>query len=351
MSIKKAYCPYCTTINERSRIFEVNSEAEICYCPKCMAKMKPFEGIKLYQNFILRKVENAEKTLYRANGFNNAYCSFAEIIDYEPHNLRALFGRALTLIFMSTLRNSKMKETLELIKSESSLYLRKSRELDLYIKFITQANKAIDEYDIRMRKRLTTRKRFYDVECVKLYFLRLDEILSLKEFFLGELQLILQKNPQLIIADLSDSIVASIKQLKEELKDKVQSVDGYLYHLNHFSARGEPVVIRSEDKDKPLSRYIKYTLNEKETKGHLIKDKIFPDNFYAIKTVKITTPISFVLLAIGLVFTILFFTIDIMHNYVFLILAISCLLSALASLIVHLVWLRKLKKPSHLLLN
>ena len=140
----------------------------------------------------------------------------AEIINYEPTNVRALFGRALTLIFMSTLRNSKFNEALELLKSESQRLYRKIKTIDLYTQFIVRANKALDEYNEVFRKRLTTRKRFYNIDCIQLFFVRLNEILQLKEFFKEELEFICSKHSSDESAAALENVTNSIKTIKSD---------------------------------------------------------------------------------------------------------------------------------------
>lgn len=64
-TLKKAYCTHCKTENELNRIFEVNPDAEICYCPFCMTELKPKEAIDDYNYFISQKVLKANRLLYR----------------------------------------------------------------------------------------------------------------------------------------------------------------------------------------------------------------------------------------------------------------------------------------------
>ena len=41
MAIKKGYCTNCNKHDESRRIFDVNSEARVCYCPHCGKKYRP----------------------------------------------------------------------------------------------------------------------------------------------------------------------------------------------------------------------------------------------------------------------------------------------------------------------
>ena len=46
--LKKAYCPKCKATNELYPIFDVNPEADVCYCPHCMSEGKTIgKGITL----------------------------------------------------------------------------------------------------------------------------------------------------------------------------------------------------------------------------------------------------------------------------------------------------------------
>ena len=44
MALKKGFCTHCKG-DEDLRIFDVNKDAEVCYCPHCMAAMPPKEAI------------------------------------------------------------------------------------------------------------------------------------------------------------------------------------------------------------------------------------------------------------------------------------------------------------------
>ena len=51
MALKRGFCTHCQG-DEIQRIFNVNKEAEICYCPVCAHPMQPKDAIVNYRNLI-----------------------------------------------------------------------------------------------------------------------------------------------------------------------------------------------------------------------------------------------------------------------------------------------------------
>ena len=77
MALKKGFCSHCKG-DERLRIFDVNSAAEVCYCPNCMAEMLPKEAIMNYGYLISHYLKKASKALFEKAGYQNI-----EVITHE----------------------------------------------------------------------------------------------------------------------------------------------------------------------------------------------------------------------------------------------------------------------------
>ena len=79
-SFKKGFCTHCKG-DERARIFEVNKDADVCYCPHCAHTMKPKEAIGNYSYLISSYLKKASKALFESTEYLYAYQTFAHVID------------------------------------------------------------------------------------------------------------------------------------------------------------------------------------------------------------------------------------------------------------------------------
>lgn len=276
--LKKAYCKYCKTDDELSRIFSVNPEAEICYCPNCMVELKPKEAIDEYNYFILQKTTKADRLLYRDTRFYDAYCAYARIIEIDPSIMHARFGRILSLLYMSTLRHTHFVDSMTLLEREAEQYFRKMKDQNHYAKFLSKALNAIDEYQNRFVKRITFKERFYSLDCAELYFTRLYEIIEAKKFIIGELSNLVVKNPDEKIVRLISSSNIEIAELQRQFDKNVTTTDGNKYKVAKVISPYQILINRLDEQVTPFVRHKHYKLNENEKKGRLIKDDVYPDN-------------------------------------------------------------------------
>ena len=102
---KKGFCTHCRG-DEKSRIFNVNKDAEVCYCPHCTHAMKPKEAIGNYTWLISSYLKKASSALFESTEYLYAYQTFAHVIDLDDTVKVAYFGRLLSLVYLSTLRTS-----------------------------------------------------------------------------------------------------------------------------------------------------------------------------------------------------------------------------------------------------
>ena len=82
MAFKKGFCTHCKG-DERSRIFEVNKDAEVCYCPHCTHAMTPKEAMNNFTWLISSYLKKASKALFESTEYLYAYQLFAHVIDLD----------------------------------------------------------------------------------------------------------------------------------------------------------------------------------------------------------------------------------------------------------------------------
>lgn len=297
MSIKKAYCKECSSSNEDHRIFEVDEDAPFCYCPNCMKKYAPVEAINNFVFYIKGELTVAENLLFVANDYNQALEAFAHIIDIDPDNVRARYGRLLCYICLSTLRSNYFDQIVLLINEESDLYFRKSDSLE-YIKFIKKANDLVNKYYSLEKKRLKVKNYFFDESCMRLYGKNILRIKLIKETLLRELEFLKGKDDYIEVGDKPAVMKAEIYKIEQELSKTFNIADGSCYNISRVTKFNEPVFERELHTRKGIvCRRCSVDENVKNAKS--IKDTMYSRSnvFYLIKS-RFTT-LSIILALIG----------------------------------------------------
>ena len=185
MALKKGFCTHCKG-DEDLRIFDVNKDAEVCYCPHCMAAMPPKEAIANYNALIANYLKHASKALFDSTQYLEAYQTFAHIIDLNETIKVAHFGRIISMVHLSTLRKSKIEFALSLHRQEAPKWCHYAETVEEYYHFLLLLLDALASYETRIKKRITTHGIYYDMDCVILYLQRIKEIKDYKEFVAQE---------------------------------------------------------------------------------------------------------------------------------------------------------------------
>ncbi len=348
-SLKKAYCTHCKTDNELNRIFLVNPDADVCYCPYCMFEQKPKDAIEEYNYFMSVKANKAERLLFQDTKFFDAYNSFGKIIDIDPDYSRGRFGRILSLIYMSTLRKSYFVDAALLLKSESEMYFRRLKDQLAFARFLKRADNAIREYKKRFVRRLTVRERFYSDECAKLYFQRLYGMIYLRETILEELNKIYNKTQNEKVGVLIDSIQGALSEDNHLLDERVITTNGALFKVDKIINDRQLQIKQIGGKALPINHFVKYKLDENERKGRLISNKVYPDNSSLRTFTKITLPIFLFFLSFAIGGGIYYFFINEQYKLYMLLSALASGLGAVVALVLFIFWRIQLSKRRHLI--
>ena len=314
MSLKKAFCRTCPQ-NKAGHysIFDAIPNADVCYCPFCTKKLVPNRAIKDFDMLISQMIDEAYKTLFEKTYFLDAYRMFANIIDICPDSKEARQGRLIALLYLATLRKNKMKEFLILFNEENERYFfprqnSTTKTVDEYVAFLSNVNAALDNYDSLFRKRLTVHKYFYDVDCAKLYFVRLNEILMVKKELAEQLNKITQREkdhyyPQ--VDRLYTRLKKEIGKKEHELAEKTTLGDGYSYKLVEMSGKGNPLLARSDRQVKVPSIYnFNRSLYTAENKK-MINDRVYPDNIYLYHSANVSYIVAWIFVVLTVIFLIM----------------------------------------------
>lgn len=298
MSMKQGFCIKCRTNDPKRRVFKVNSEAEKCYCPVCMAEYKPKMAITYFDRFLRYLNQQADLTLQIAKTPDASYLKYAEVLEFEEDYVPALLGRISSLLYLSTLRTSRFKDAMLLIDLDKDrFHLVSSR--DMYLDFLKSCDEMANSYKERLGKKLTYRSLFYDIDCVKLYIKRLLEIIEFKKYIQEEL-LDLKDN------ETANKIAEEITEIDALTHEIMVSVEGRKYKFISVDQNGLPFIAISEEKIKVgLKHYPKYSLHADEKKTKYINDTMFKTNKTMYNIIKLGLGFGIALGAVGTILLIL----------------------------------------------
>ena len=283
MGTKKGLCPYCHPKRIDHRIFQVNPEASTCFCPLCMKEMEPKKAIDNYSKLISDLLAKADNTLFVACDPSLAYQQYADVLEFENNETHALIGRILCLVYMGKVRKSFLKEAYILLENTSY----KGSDIAVFVNFLEKINFALDEYETALMKKLTFKEHFYDVECLKLYWVHLNDIIKMKELVLSNFKQIKknyasQQNDEII--NMLDNIINEKKRI---LTLEFRTTDGAGYKLTKFVNDKACVEKTGSEETNHFARFRLSTLDPNDKNKRLIKDEVFKDYTAIMKLRKV----------------------------------------------------------------
>ena len=295
MALKRGFCTHCQG-DEIQRIFNVNKEAEVCYCPVCAHPMQPKDAIVNYRNLISHHLKKASRYLFETTEYLRAYQTFAHIIDIDDTIKVAYFGRILALVHISTLRKSKIPFAMQMHKQQAAKLFHYQETANEYYHFLILLLDALDIYENKIRKRLTNRGVFYDVDCVVLYLQRIEEIILYKRYLITEAEFFIDANK-----DNFKVVVERIKNTKDHyaeiFKETYIVADGNSYLFNQFGPNINPILTMQPIKNEQKVRHIKeqISLYPKDNKKSPIRDEIYQNNLPIYVFVSMSVPLAIIL--------------------------------------------------------
>lgn len=342
MATKKGLCPYCSSKRMERRIFPVSPEASTCFCPLCMKEMEPQEAINGYHELLDKMLLKADNTLFVTCDPVLAYSEYAEVIELEPKETHALLGRILCLIYMGKVRKSFLSEALTMLENLDY----QGCDIDKFAFFLKKINFALDEYQSVIAKRLTFRTYFYDVECLKLYWVHLTEIVRIKELIISISKAIKKEHVSTQIEVIINMIDHNVDELRASLHKEEFTADGKCYSLSKV-VYGIAVISTVDKKsDTKLLRYRLSTLDENEKHKKYIKDEVFKDYTHIVNMEKAFFSISiiFYLIMSGFIAATILLKDNPIYLYSFAASAIASFVIATVLFVLHISWKLMLKK-------
>ncbi len=288
MATKKGICPYCNAGRSNYRYFLVNPDASACFCPSCMKEMSPLTAIDEYNKMIDALVYKADDTLFVACDPATAYKQYAAVLEIEPGVTRSFLGRILCLIYMSKVRRSYLKEAYLLLKNETDQYYHKANEIPTYVAYLKQLNTTLDEYEFAVKRKIVFKEYFYELDCLKLYWRDLIDIIKFKQLILSELNYIKRNYANQSHDIFINLLEHSIDEKEALLVTPYYLVSGEGYKFAKVTKGEEIKYIEVPGRiDTKLTRYRMATLDETNKKLRIIKDEVFHDYTPMIRLSKV----------------------------------------------------------------
>ena len=344
MALKKGFCVHCKG-DEDLRIFDVNKDAEVCYCPHCMAAMPPKEAIDNYQNLIKNYLKHASTALFDSTQYLEAYQTFAHIIDLNETIKVAHFGRIISLVYLSTLRKSKIEFAHSLHRQEAPKWCHYAETVTEYYHFLLLLLDALTFYENRLKKRITSHGVFYDMDCVILYLKRMNEIKLYKDFVAQEAKFFVDNGKEQF-KDIIGMVSLSVHAYEEVFKEKYVTADGYTYLFAGFDANGLPLVsIKNSNPNMDLRRK-RIELYPHDNKKSKIKEEIYLNKLPMFRLFMASIPVASFLFTAAIVGIVLSFAaIDSsVIKALVLVLSSIAILAAVVFFTLHFTWKNTLKK-------
>ena len=291
----KAYCSYCPKeVGEKERIFEYNKDTNFLVCPNCGKQLNPIEAHHAYLTLIRKLIHKADNYLDFYGKYSKAYQQYAYVISIESESIEARLGRILSLSYLSTLRKSFFNDCLLLFNSEKQSYTYTQQDLLTFLYFAKNMMAMAKQYSTQIKKRLTTYRYFYDVDCVKLYFKRIYELKVLLNGILDELSEIKEEIVNHDSLNRSyNQYTNGLMKFSRILTADANVLDGSVYNFEKIDDNGE-VVIKLKKKYS-LNHMFKYRhlYLTSENNRHLIKDDVFQFSNSLLTSLRVWTFFTF----------------------------------------------------------
>ena len=300
MALKRGFCAHCKG-EETLRLFDVNKESEVCYCPNCMAAMPPKEAIQNYHDLIAYYLKKASRALFETGDYLKAYQTFAHIIDLDPSIKVAYFGRILSLVYLSTLRKGKINFANILHRQEAKELFHYQEWAGEYFHFLILLLDALDAYENKMKKRIQVRGMFYDTDCIVLYLKRLQEIKLYKEFIATEANFFVDSNKDQFKVAVN-RVNLDIKHYERAFKENFLTIDGYSYVFTGFAGLTPTIDLQFDEQVHKPHIIKNANLYPKDNKKSIIREEIYQTNISLAILIRLSVPlaITFFVLAVAM---------------------------------------------------
>lgn len=273
MPIRKGYCFKCKNATEAERVFEVSIDSKNCYCPRCLSQFDPAEVTVAYSKVLDEKIKIASRKFLVDYDFYAAYKGFASVIEIDKDYVPAHLWRIISLCCLSTLRRATFIEAKEIFNAELPLY-ENYEDNEVLLTFVIRLINTCAFYLYRFRRRTSIKNSFFEVECIALFYQRINCIFLLLESVLG---FILKRDTSIpVLNKAKRALEKRAEELKALLSSEYSNVDGEVYKLTRILPNGQAIVAKQRIMKKKHYIGVRIaSLNPTDKNKYVIADDIF----------------------------------------------------------------------------
>mgnify|MGYP003293702599 CR=1 FL=1 len=249
MAQLKGFCKDCYTKGGEVRTFDVVKKNKVACCPKCGKLIDVDVAIEDYKNIMNELYEEAEYYLYKACDYQNAWKTYSKIVNADSSDVYSRYGRILTLLYSSTLREVKFDEIEFLFREDRNKYLRSSKYYEYYFRFLKIFNNGLCDYQQFLVNNLAEAGYFYEFGCVSLYYLRLNELKKMKKIVCDEMLFLTEKDDNAEYLNFREVVENELGQIQVMIKSDVTDIKGIIYKCGRIGLNGKPIVGQTDRRE------------------------------------------------------------------------------------------------------
>jgi len=173
---KKIVCAVC------GEIIEIDTNEETTYCPKCSKLINVAQGEKYLSMLVVRYFNFGMHYLNITTEYEKAVESFKKVLEYNSNELESIHALAISLVSASTTRNSRLLESLDVLKQYKDKINVTNYNIESVIEFLKKIISLLDLYKTSLENNLMERSLFYEEKGREIYIKALNDILEYKTF-------------------------------------------------------------------------------------------------------------------------------------------------------------------------
>lgn len=173
---KKIVCAVC------GEIIDIDTDEETTYCPKCSKLINVAQGEKYLSMLVVRYFNFGNHYLNLTTEYDKAIESFKKVLEYDSTELESIHNLAISYLCSSTLRNSKIQDSLNVLKKYKDEISINNYNIDIVVDFLKRITALLDKYKITLENYLMSGTFFYEEKGKQIYTQALKDILEYKTF-------------------------------------------------------------------------------------------------------------------------------------------------------------------------
>lgn len=225
----KLLCPYC------NKVINYEGEDISLICPHCEKEIYPDQSAKYYNMMVNKYFNYANVALYSSTNYYKAIENFDNVLKIDSHNLDAIIGKTLAMLYTSTLNESSLKDVLDFISINTEDFVVNDDNITRLSDFVLKTFDGLKLYFDHISDYYIVKQCFNDKQDINRFIGDMNYIASIIQF------LLLQFNNDKLLS-INNIALDDINEFKE----KVNKMSKHSFSLNENRTKSN---IRSNNKD------------------------------------------------------------------------------------------------------